>query len=87
MPSVLPLAVPLSLSGSVVGFLFVFFFNLICLVKDLGSRAWVSPVQRPRIHITEEAAKNDVKLGTSQLGPSWVWGIQIIPNSIISWTG
>lgn len=43
------------------------FFYLICL-KELGSHAWISLVQRTRIHIDKEAAKNDVKLGTSQLG-------------------
>lgn len=60
------LAMPRNLSGND-------FFNLICLVKELGSCVWKSPVQRTRIHISKEA-KNDVKLGTSQLRPSWVWG-------------
>lgn len=69
------LAIPLSQSGSE--------FYLICFVKKLGSCVGISPVQRTSVHISKEKAKNDVKLGTSPLRPSWVWGIRASPNSVI----
>lgn len=56
---------------------------LICLAKLLGNCAWISPAQRTRIYIRNKKAKNDVKLGTAQLRPSWVWGIQVRPSSTI----